>query len=99
MPFDIASASCVGGDASSNEDEAGVGGGGGTLASSSICMSDLTSAEECSVVSLMDHTSRPMSEASSVWDEAESQLEVKRRQNLLLKVRKLIPREEGMEFI
>ena len=88
MPFDIVSA-CVGGDASSNEDEAGVG--GGTLASSSICMSDLTSAEECSVVSLMDHTSRPMSEASSVWDEAESQLEVKRRQNLLLKVRKLFP--------
>ena len=87
MPFGIASASCVGGDASSNEDEAGVG----TLASSSICMSDLTSAEECSVVSLMDHTSRPMSEASSVWDEAESQLEVKRRQNLLLKVRKLFP--------
>ena len=37
-------------------------------------------------VAMMD-TSRPMSEASSVWDEAESQLEVKRRHNMLMKVK------------
>ena len=40
---------------------------------------------ELSGLDTMD-TSRPMSEASSVWDEAESQLEVKRRQNMLVKV-------------